>query len=141
MATRISNAAAQAACNAIVDLIDAGTPPGLLRIYSGSAPTNVEDSATGDLLAELTFSTTAFGSASDANPGATATAATITGDSSANNSGDAGYFRIVNAAGTAIIQGSVGTSGADLNLTSIAIVATEPVNVTSLTFTVPEIAA
>jgi len=139
MATRISNVAAIAACNAIVDLIDAGTPPGLLNIYTGSAPTNVEDSATGTLLATLTFSTTAFGAAADATPGAIATAATITGDSSADATGTAGYFRITNAAGTAIMQGTVGTSGADLNLTSTSIVATEPVNVTSLTFTVPEL--
>lgn len=138
--TRISNAAALAACNAIVDRIDlgSGAATGLLKIYTGTAPTNVEDAATGTLLATLTLTNPAFGNAADAAPGATATAATITGDSTADNTGTAGYFRVIDRDATAIIQGDCGTSGAALNLNSTSIVAGVQVDITSWTFTVPE---
>jgi hypothetical protein len=147
-ATRISNAAAIAACNAIVDLIDAGTPPGKLQIWDdgdGAGQPAGPDTAVADddtpynLLAELTLNdSAAFGDAADANPGATATAAAITGDASANKTGTAAWFRVTNAAGTAIIDGSVGLSGCDLNLNSVDIQAGVEVNITSWTVTMPE---
>lgn len=138
--TRIDNSAALAACNAIVDLLDAGAGAGLLRIYSGSAPTNVDDAPTGDLLAELTLNDPAFGNAADANPGATATANAITADNSANNTGTAGYFRAVDSDGNAVIQGDITASGGggDLEINSTSIAAGAKVEVTSWTFTVNE---
>jgi hypothetical protein len=139
LATRISNAAAIAACDAIVDLIDGGAGAGLLRIYDGTQPTD-PDTAIGaqNLLAELTLSDPAFGAAADAAPGGRATASSITTDASANATGTASWFRVVTSAGTAIIDGSVGTSGADLNLNTTSIVLGASVAVTSWTFTVPE---
>jgi hypothetical protein len=139
LATRISNAAAIAACDAIVDLIDGGAGAGLLRIYDGTQPTD-PDTAIGaqNLLAELTLSDPAFGAAADAAPGGRATASAITTDASANATGTASWFRVVTSAGTAIIDGSVGTSGADLNLNTTSIVLGASVAVTSWTFTVPE---
>lgn len=139
--TIITNAAALAACNAIVDLLDAGTPPGLLKIYTaGSGVPADADTALGDqtLLATLTLDNPAFGNAADGTGKGTATAGTITADSSADNSGTAAFFRATNAAGTCVIQGTVGTSGADLNLNSVAISAGASVSVTSWTFSVPE---
>lgn len=136
--TTISNAAALAACNAIVDLIDVGGT-GKLRIYSGTQPTN-PDVAIGSqvLLAELTLSSPAFGNAADLNPGARATANAITSDTSANATGTATWFRVVNQAGTAIIDGSVGTSGADLNIATTSIVSGATVSVSSWTVTMRE---
>lgn len=138
--TRIDNSAALAACNAIVDLLDGGAGAGLLRIYSGSAPTNVDAAATGTLLAELTLNDPAFGNAADANPGATATANAITADSSANATGTAGYFRAVDSNGNGIIQGDVTATGGggDLEINSTSIAAGAQVEVTSWTFTVNE---
>lgn len=137
----ISNAAAIAACDAIVDRIDlgSGTATGLLKIYSGTVPTDA-DTALGAqvLLGTLTMTNPAFGAAADIAPGARATAATITEDSTADATGTASFFRIVNRDGTVIIQGTVGTSGADLNLNSVAIQAGAAIQVTSLTFTIPE---
>lgn len=128
----ISTAARNAAADAVADLVDAGTPPGKLKIYSGTMPTTVNDALAGNtLLAELTMSATAFGAASSG----VATAAVITSDSSADASGTASFFRVTNAAGTAIMQGSVGTSGADLNLSSTSITAGGTVAVTSFTYT------
>src|SRR5690606_16029959 len=126
-----SNAAAIAACNAIVDLLDDGTPPGLLRIYTATQPDG-PDTAVSDqtLLAELTLANPAFGDAADANPGGRATAGSITGDSSANADGTAAWFRALSEAGDAVIDGSVGTSNADLILGSVSITAGVQVNIT-----------
>lgn len=139
---KISNAAALAACNAIVDLLDAGTPPGLLKIYATATtiPAGVDVALDGNhtLLATLTLGNPAFGNAADANPGGRATAATITDDSAADATGTAAFFRATNAAGTAIIQGTVGTADADLILNSVAIQQNAAVSVTAWTFTIPE---
>lgn len=142
MVLSISNLAAKAACDAILALCDAGGSPALLRIYSGTAPALLEDALSGNtLLAELTMSATAFGPSVDANPGARATANAITDDSSANNNGIATFFRIVQGTTfTPVIQGLCGTvgSGAELELSSLTILAGSPISVTSLTNTMPE---
>lgn len=117
--------------NAQLDAITTFTGnAGLLRIYDGSRPATGGTATT--LLAELTLgSPFAAGAAAGV-----LTANAITGDTSANATGTATWFRIVKSDGTThVLDGSVGTSGQDLNLTSTSIVATEPVNVTSLTIT------
>ena len=135
---QISNAAAQAMLTALGAQIDAGTAA-VINIYTGAQPVDVETAATGTLLAELTCSATAFSGISDINPGARATFAAITADSSANASGTAGYFRILTqTGGTAVCQGSVGTSGADLNLNTTSITAGSQVSITSATIDQPE---
>lgn len=135
----ISNVAAKAACDAITALINAGSPPGLLKIYAGSVPADNDASiGAATLLATLTFSATAFGAAADLNPGARATAAAITSDSAADATGTAAFFRITNAAGTSVMQGLVSTSGADLNFNTVAFVINAQIDVSSLTLTVPE---
>jgi hypothetical protein len=132
---RITNAVASAACDAIVDAIDGGAGAGLLRIYDGTIPTNA-DTALGAqvLLAELTFSDPAFGAASNG----VATASAITSDSSANATGTASWFRIVSSTPTTIMDGTVGTSGEDLNLNTTSIVSGATVSVTAFTVTVPK---
>ncbi len=135
----ISNASALAACDAIVDRVDLNTPPGHLKVYSGSVPTDA-DTALGAqvLLADLTMSNPAFGAAADISPGARATAAAISDDTSANNTGTASFFRIDQGGGTTIMQGACATSGAELNFNSTAISSGAIVSVTSFTVTVPE---
>jgi hypothetical protein len=64
MAYRLSTDTRNKACDAIVDDIDSGTPPGTIAIRTGAQPTNVGDADTGTLLGTLTFSTTAFGQGS-----------------------------------------------------------------------------
>lgn len=106
---KISTAARNAACNGIVDLIDGGTGAGRLEIRTGDPPTNLSDASTGTLLATLTFSNPAFGDAALGSGIANA----ITSDTSADDSGDAGYFRAFagEAADTAaIFQGTAGNA-------------------------------
>ena len=142
MSVSITNTAAKAAADAIVDLIDGGSGAGKLVIYGGTPPADADTAITDQTkLAELTFSDPAFGAAADDTPGAIATADTITQDSSADATGTATFFRAVDSAGNTVIQGSVGTSGEDLNLVTTSIVATQPVQVSSLTFSIPESAA
>jgi hypothetical protein len=115
--------------NAQLDAITTFTgASGLLRIYDGSQPATGGAATT--LLAELTLNATfAPGAAT-----ATLTLNAITQDSSANNSGTATWFRIVKADGTThVMDGTVGTSGADLNLNTTTIVAGGTVSVTSFT--------
>lgn len=123
--------AAQAACNAMTALLNAGT----LKIYTvgsgvpATAATAITDQV---LLATLTLGNPAFGNA-DASGVATANA--ITGDTSADATGTAAFFRLLTSGGASRFQGLVGTSGCDLNLNSISIQIGAAVDVTSLTIT------
>lgn len=130
----ISAAAASAAADAVVDLIDAGAGAGKLRIYDGSKPAGPGTAVGAQvLLAELTFSDPAFGAASSG----VATASAITADASANATGTATWFRVLDSNNVAIFDGEVGTSGSDLNLNSTSIVSGAEVSVTSMTYTQP----
>lgn len=119
--------------NAMLDAITTGAgASALLRIYDGSRPATGGTATT--LLAELTCNATFA-------PGASAgllTLNAITQDASANATGTATWFRIVKSDGvTLVCDGSVSTSGSDLNLTTTSIVSGQPVSVTSFTITAP----
>lgn len=111
--------------NQITALIDAGAAAGKLRIYDGTRPATGGTATT--LLAELTFSDPAFPAAS----GGSVTASAITADASANATGTATWFRVVDSNNVAVFDGDVGTSGSDLNLNTTSIVAGAAVSVTS----------
>ena len=136
---KISNEVAKAMADAFTTYVDGGTAA-LIRIYDGAQPTD-PDTAIGAqvLLAELTMSATSFGAAADANPGGRITANAITDDSAANATGTAAWFRMVTQnAGNTICDGSVGTSGADMNLNTTSIVVNATVSITSMIVTQPE---
>lgn len=102
----------------------------LLRIYDGSRPATGGSATT--LLAELTCGTPFAAGAS----GGALTLGSITQDSSANATGTATWFRIVQSDGsTHVLDGNVGTSGSDLNLTTTSIVSGQPVSISSFEIT------
>lgn len=105
---------------------------GLLSIYSGTQPTNPDTALSGNtLLAQLALSSTfAAGAASGV-----LTANTITTETSANATGTATWGTLTTSGGTRIVDFSVGTSGADLNLNTTSIVSGASVAVSSLTIT------
>ena len=117
--------------NAMLDAITtAAGNAALLRIYDGTRPATAGTATT--LLAELTCGTPFAAGASSG----VLTLGAITQDSSANATGTATWFRIVKADGTTfVLDGNVGTSGSDLNLTTTSIVITQPVSVTSFVIT------
>lgn len=116
--------------------LKAGLALAVLRIYSGSAPADADAATTGTLLSEITVS----GGGTGLSLGPSAAAGVITkaaetwSDTSNNATGTAGYFRfVVLASDTGVlstterrIQGSVGTSGADLNLSSVSLTSGNP---------------
>lgn len=105
---------------------------GLLRIYSGTQPTDPDTALSGNtLLAELALSATFAAGAS----GGVLTASSITADSSADNTGTATFASLVTSGGTRKVDMSVGTSGADLNLNTTSIVSGAQVSVSSMTIT------
>lgn len=127
MAITLATAARNAACDGIVDLVDGGTGAGSLEIKSAASTV-----AGTNEVATLAFSNPAFGAASSG----TATANAISDDTSATG-GTASDYTVFDGDSAAIWQGSVGTSGADLNLSSTTIGAGDTVSVSSFTLTVP----
>lgn len=126
-----------ATSDAAVDAIKALFNSGTLRVYTGAQPA-LNGSLTGTLLVTLTFSSTAFGSSSASAGTVTATANAIT-SGTAGNTGTAGYAALVKSDGTTVIAtGSVGTSGADLVLDSLAISSGAVVSCTAFTLTLPQ---
>lgn len=125
----ITNAQASRAADAVVARCNNGS----IRIYAGTPPANANAALSNNpLLAVLTLGSTAFGAATNG----TATANSITSDSSADNSGTATFFRALESDGsTVVFQGSVGMSGAELNLNTTSIVQGGAVSVTSLSYT------
>lgn len=108
---------ANATVNGQGDNLSARLNSGFLRIYDGTQPTNA-DTAIGAqvLLAELTFSATA----APATSNGLITFNAITADSSANATGTPTWFRAIQSNGTTVVMdGTVGASGANLNLTGL----------------------
>lgn len=135
---KISTAVRNAACNAAVDTIDGGTGAGTCAIRTGAPPTNVSDASSGTLLGTLTFSATAFGNSATG----VATAAAITSDTNADNSGQARYFRIFAGAASdtsALFQGTAGVAGdtPDMVFDNDVIVAGGTIAISSMTMTMP----
>lgn len=126
---------------------------GVLRIYSGSQPSTADSAVTGTLLLEVTVSGGAFSHGAYANglEFGTATGGYIekaSGDTWQDNglaNGTAGWFRLCGnptddgTASTTLprVDGSVGTSGADLNMTSTSIVSGSTYTIDTFKLTLP----
>lgn len=118
----LETAARNAACNAIVDLVDAGAGAGTL-VFQTSGDVEV---------ATLTFSDPAFGNAATG----VATASAITDDSSATG-GTVAQASFFDSDANKVLEATVSTSGADINLSSLTVGSGDTVSVSSLTVTVP----
>lgn len=130
MALKYSTALRNAQLDAITTAV--GTS-GILRIYSGTRPANVAAAITGTVLAECVCSASAFAAAAS---GGVLTANAVSNDSSANANGTATHYRLFQSNGTtAVIDGDVSTSGADLNLDNTSIAPGQVVSVSSFTIT------
>ena len=106
---------------------------GLLRIYNGTRPANVGTAITSQtLLVALTTNASAFAPAAS---GGILTASAISNGTAAAT-GTASWFRLFKSDGTtAIMDGDVSTSGADLNLNNTSIATGQTVSVTAFTVT------
>ena len=119
--------------NARADLItaarDAGASGGHIRIYDGTRPSKGGTVTT--LLGELTFNINSSPPAS----GGVLTALSITGDTSADATGTATWFREVDSNGLFVLDGDCGLAGADLNFNDVNVVITLPINISSYVVT------
>lgn len=105
---------------------------GLFRLYNGTPPTSVNVALSGNtLLSTMTFNSTFAPAAASG----VLTLNAITSDSSAAATGTASFFQACTSAGTAQFQGTVGTSGADLNLNTTSIVTGAQVSCSSFVIT------
>lgn len=135
MATRLPTAARNAACDAVVDLADAGAGAATLKIYTGTQPATANDAVSGTLLATITLSDPAFGSASTGVATLAGTPLSATGVAA----GTAGWARLADSTGATVLDGSVTATGGggqvELATTTISVGVT--VQITSGTVTMP----
>ena len=105
---------------------------GKLRIYDSTQPTDA-DTALGSqvLLADLALNATAFAAASSGSKAANA----ISDDTSADATGTASWGSLLTSGNVRKLDYSVGTSGCNLNLNSVAISSGATVSVTSFSIT------
>lgn len=128
--THISTASWDLALNAALDVLNSG----FIEIYDGSQPATPNTAvSTQTKLAKLTLAATAFGASS----GGTKTAGAI-GSVAALATGTASWFRAFKSDDTtAVIDGSVGTSGSDLTINAVAIVAGATVSASGWSVSMP----
>lgn len=127
---------------------------GFIIIYSGSQPAAANDAATGTRLATIAVSDGATGLTFDAiaTAGTLPKAVAETWSGTAASSGTAGWFRFnelstdktgtesasaTGGTGNAAMDGSIAVSGADLNMSNVAIVAAAIQTITSFNIVMP----
>ena len=120
------------------DAADAVTPHcdgGFFRLYTAPMPADADTPLSGQtVLAECGFASPAFAPAVNG----VATAHPFTEDASASGTGDAAWFRCVEADGTTVVyDGTVGLvgSGADLEMNRLDVVAGSNVAISGFTYT------
>jgi hypothetical protein len=121
--------------NAQLDTLETtvGTAP-LFRIYSGSMPADTATAASGTLLAEMTLPSDWLAAAASGSKAKSGTWQ----DTSANNTGTAGYFRIYDSGGsTCHMQGTVTATGGggDLTLDNTSIASAQSISINTFTIT------
>ena len=119
---------------------------GFINIYSGPQPLSADTGATGTLLGTASVNAGGTGLTLDAAViGVISKSSEVWKFLGLNPGGTAGWFRFYSAADTpantstttARIDGSVATSGADMNLSNISIVLNAPNTIDVFSFTLP----
>jgi len=124
LSNTFANALLQHSGTSLADQFGGGT----LVVYSGTPPTGPNESLSGNtVLATFTFAAgTAWSAPSVGVQNLDFVAQTVT----AVATGTATFFRILNSGAVALLQGTVGTSGADFNISSTAITSGDNVAIT-----------
>lgn len=123
MATTLSTAARNAACDAVVDLVDAGVGAGKIRIKS----------AGGTVIAEVSLGDPAFGAAASGVATANGLPLSGAGVAAAGAGTDAATFDVTDSANTVVWSGGT----AELGLDNVSIADGQTVTVNTCTHTQP----
>lgn len=123
--------------NALLDQFETtvGTSA-ILKIFTGSAPANCGTADSGTVLATLTLPSDWMAAAS----GGTKAKSGTWQDTSADNTGTAGYFRIYDSGGTVChMQGTVTATGGggDLTVDNTSFAAAQSFTINTFTLTAP----
>lgn len=120
--------------NARLDAVETviGTSP-VLKIRTGAAPTHVSDASTGTVLATVSLPSDWMAAAS----GGTKSKSGTWEDSSADASGTAGHFEIVDSGGDVHMRGSVTATGGggDMTVDNTVFAAGQDFTVSTFTLT------
>lgn len=135
MTWALSTAARNAGVAAILGLIDGGPAAGTMQIRTGSKPSTPQDAATGTLLATVIFADPAFGSPSTGSAAVSDPAAVT-----AVATGNAGWCRIADSTGAAVMDGTVTATGGggDVTLASTSISSGQSVDITGGSISMPQ---
>jgi len=115
---------------------------GSIEWYTGAQPASPDDAPTGTLLATFTIAATGLNFEAAAVAGTLSKAVAENWTAVAAATGTPGYFRMVSSTDTGVlstteprIEGSIGTFGADMNVSNINVVsgATETIDAFSIT--------
>jgi hypothetical protein len=132
---RLATTTRNAMAAAITSTIDAGSGPGTLQLRTGSMPATPQTAASGTLLATVTLS--------DPSAGAPATGVlTITDPASVTGAaaGDAGWARVLDSTGAAVMDLDVTATGGGgaITLATTTISVGVTVDMGAITVTVPQ---
>lgn len=133
---RLPVASRNAAADAVADLVDAGSGPGIIRVYTGAQPSSADLAATGTLLATFTTNDPAFGSSAGGTATLVVTPAISTTGVAA---GDAAWFRVLTSAGATVLDGSVTATGGggDMIMSTVTVSVGLTLQLTAATITMP----
>lgn len=130
MAVRLSASLA----NTLADAVDTALGnAGTVKIYTGTQPVTADTAASGTLLATFTLGSPGFDSAASGTIDLLDVPLTV----AAVATGTAGWFRMATSGGSTILDGSVGTSGNQINLNTTAVTSGVNVTITSGSITFP----
>lgn len=137
MIFNLSQAAGSAVLTALLALIDAGTPGGTIKLYTGTIPANADTAvSTQVLLGTLTLSVVS-GVVSVIGGVPTLTFSAITGDSAADASGTCTWARLADGNGLPIADFDVSAMGGNGfgKLNNVAISVDGPLTAPSMVIT------
>lgn len=134
MGLRLSQYARLRAASAALTTLDLaeGGAPGTLEVYAGAQPADPDTNTGATPLVVFTLSNPAFAGPINGTASLNSVAPAV-----AAGSGTAGWFRMKDGNGNGVMDGTVGTTGANLNLSSTAITAGGTVAITSGSVSMP----